>query len=78
VLLLSTTGRTSGKRRTTPLIYQRHGTTACWWANCGEVGAVGEVLARRPHLFSWLPHPPGGVRVAQEDVDACSRSLEVG
>ena len=31
VLLLTTTGRNSGAKRTTPLIYQRHGDDYLWW-----------------------------------------------
>ena len=31
VLLLTTTGRNSGAKRTTPLIYQRHGDDYQWW-----------------------------------------------
>jgi F420H(2)-dependent quinone reductase len=31
VLLPTTTGRNSGAKRTTPLIYQRHGDDYLWW-----------------------------------------------
>ncbi len=47
VLLLTTTGRNSGAKRTTPLIYQRHGD---------DYLLPAEKLspdAKQPHQMSW-------------------------
>ena len=37
----------------------------------GQVGALGEVLAQQPVGVLVDPALPGGVRIAEEDLDLC-------
>jgi deazaflavin-dependent oxidoreductase (nitroreductase family) len=83
VLLLATTGRKSGKQRTTPLIYQRHGDTYLvvasngggdtpgWFLNLQEDPTVGlQVKAEHHTARARIATAEGEARaVAHHDRD---------
>ncbi|MFN8638131.1 MAG: nitroreductase family deazaflavin-dependent oxidoreductase [Dehalococcoidia bacterium] len=72
VLLLTTTGRRSGRTRTTPLIYQRDGDRLVLIASNGG----------RPNHPAWwlnlIAHPEGVVEVGSARLGVTARAAESG